>query len=305
MERRDQTIGSLLVLLSTFGFGSLAILTQFAFRAGLNVTTTLTIRFVFASLLAWPVLIVRRQWKVSRRHALGLVLIGCCFIANSSTYFLALQYAPVSAVTVIFYGYPVVVMILSILFLGERLTWLRALAMGLALTGGMVMLGLQFSGLGGPGLALAAVSGVFYALYIVLNSRLTRTIPVGVTSTWVMTGMAGAFLAYGLVSGSLDFGFQPRGWLIMLLMVVFATVLPVQFFLAGVFKIGPTIASVLGTFEPIITMVLSALLLGEQIGIYRIAGGALVLGAVLLLRIPVAARVTVPDAVPGELPSGV
>jgi drug/metabolite transporter (DMT)-like permease len=50
------------------------------------------------------------------------------------------------------------------------------------------------------------------------------------------------------------------------------------------------LAAVIGTFEPIVTMVLSALLLGEQIGIYRIAGGALVLGAVLLLRIPVAPR---------------
>jgi drug/metabolite transporter (DMT)-like permease len=305
MERREQTTGSLLVLLSTFGFGSLAILTQYAFKAGLDVTTTLTIRFVLASLLAWPVLILRHQWRVSRRHALALFLIGCCFITNSSTYFLALQYAPVSAVTVIFYGYPVVVTILSIAFLGERLTWLRAIAMGLALVGGVVMLGMRFSGLGGRGLILAAIAGIFYALYIVLNSRLTRTIPVGITSTWVMSGMAVAYLVYGWISGRLDFGFQPHGWLVMLLMVIFATVLPVQFFLAGVFKIGPMLAAVIGTFEPIVTMVLSTVLLGEQIGIYRIAGGALVLGAVLLLRIPVAARVTAPDAVPSELPSGV
>jgi drug/metabolite transporter (DMT)-like permease len=278
------------VLLSTFGFGSLAILTQFAYRAGLDVTTTLTIRFLFASLLAWPVLIVRRQWKVSRRHAIALFVIGCCFIVNSATYFLAIQWAPVSAVTVIFYCYPVVVMVLSIAFLGERLTWLRALAMGLALAGGLVMLGLRFSGFSGRGLLLAAVSSIFYALYIVLNSVLTRSIPVGVTSSWVMSGMAVAFLLFGVVSGQLDFGFRPSGWPIMLMMVIFSTVLPVQFFLAGVFKIGPMLAAVIGTFEPIVTMVLSALLLGEQIGIYRIAGGALVLGAVLLLRIPVAPR---------------
>jgi drug/metabolite transporter (DMT)-like permease len=303
MERRDQTIGASLVLLSTLGFGSLAILSQYAFRAGLDVTTTLTIRFLFASLFAWPVLLVRRQWKVSRRHAVALFLIGCCYIVNSATYFLAIQYAPVSAVTVIFYCYPVVVMILSIAFLGERLTWLRALAMGLALAGGLVMLGLRFSGFSGRGLLLAAVSAIFYALYIVLNSLLTRPIPVGITSTWVMSGMAVAFLLFGLLSGRLDFGFRPSGWPIMLLMVVFSTVLPVQFFLAGVFRIGPMLAAVIGTFEPIVTMVLSALVLGEQIGIYRIAGGALVLGAVLLLRIPVAPRPVEPAATAGGLSS--
>ncbi len=305
MARRDQTVGSLFVLLSTFGFGTLAIFTQFAYAAGLNVTTMLAIRFAFAALFAWPVLIVRRQWRVSWRRALTLALIGLCYIVNAVTYFVALQYAPVSAVTVIFYTYPVIVMLLSIAFLHERLTMLRALAMGLALLGGVVMLGLRFSGFSGRGLLLAGISGGFYALYIVLNSQLTHDIPVGITSTWVMSGMAVSFLAFGAVSGQMDFGFKPHGWPLMLGMVVFATVLPVQFFLAGVFKIGPMLAAVIGTFEPVVTMVLSALLLGEHIGVYRIVGGTFVLVAIILLRIPVPARVVEPVPAVSGTPSRV
>jgi drug/metabolite transporter (DMT)-like permease len=288
MARREQTVGSLFVLLSTAGFGTLAILTQYAYHAGINVTTTLAIRFGLAILFAWPVLIARRQWRISWRRVVVLALIGCCYLMNSTTYFVALRYAPVSAVTVIFYTYPVIVMLLSIAFLNERLTLLRVLAMGLALLGGVVMLGMHFTGLGGKGLILTAISACFYALYIVLNSRLTRDIPVGVTSTWAMSAMALSFLLFGLVSGRLDFDFQPHGWLIMLGMVVFATVLPVQFFLAGMFRIGSTMAAVLGTFEPVVTMVLSAVLLGEHIGIYRVVGGIFVLAAVILLRLPVA-----------------
>ncbi len=290
MARREQTVGSLYVLLSTFGFGTLAILTQLAYNAGLNVNTTLAIRFAFAALFAWPVLIIRRQWRVSWRRIVTLAVIGLCYIVNAVTYFVALQYAPVSAVTVIFYTYPVIVMLLSIAFLNERLTLLRALAMGLAVLGGVVMLGLHFAGFSGKGLILAGISGSFYALYIVLNSRLTHDIPVGITSTWVMTGMAVSFLAFGAVSGRLDFSFRPSGWLIMLGMVIFATVLPVQFFLAGMFRIGSTMAAVLGTFEPVVTMVLSAVLLGEHIGIYRIVGGVFVLAAVILLRLPTPSR---------------
>lgn len=305
MARRDQTVGSLFVLISTFGFGTLAILTQYAYRAGLNVTTLLTLRFAFAALLAWPVLVVRREWRVSWRRVLVLTLIGMCYIINAVTYFVALRHAPVSAVTVIFYTYPVIVMLLSVAFLNERLTLLRLLAMALAVFGGAVMLGLHLNGVGGVGLVLSGVSGCFYALYIVLNSRLTRDIPVGITSTWVMTGMAISFVVFGSVSGRLDFGFQPRGWPVMLGMVVFATVLPVQFFLAGMFRIGSTMAAVLGTFEPVVTMVLSAVLLGERIGIYRIIGGTFVLAAVFLLRLPAPGRVIEPTPVVDGTPSRV
>lgn len=300
MARREQTVGSLFVLLSTAGFGTLAILTEYAYRAGLNVTTTLSIRFIFAALFAWPVLIARRQWRISWRQMLTLALIGFCYLVNAVTYFVALRYAPVSAVTVIFYTYPVIVMLLSIVLLHERLTLLRLLAMGLALLGGVVMLGLHLAGLSGRGLILAAISAGFYSLYIVLNARLTRNIPVGVTSTWAMSSMAVAFLAFGTVSGRLDFSFQPHGWLIMLGMVVFATVLPVQFFLAGMFRIGSTMAAVFGTLEPVVTVVLSAVLLGEQIGVNRVLGGLFVLAAVILLRLPAASPAIDPAAVTGS-----
>jgi drug/metabolite transporter (DMT)-like permease len=305
MTRRDQTVGSLFLLMSTFGFGTLAILTQYAYRAGLNVTTTLAIRFAFAALFAWPVLIARRQWRISWRRAVTLALIGGCYLVNSATYFVSLRYAPVSAVTVIFYTYPVIVMLLSIVLLNERLTLLRVLAIGLALLGGVVMLGLHLTGLSGRGLILAAISAGVYALYIVLNAKMTRNIPVGITSTWAMSSMAVAFLVFGGLSGRLDFGFRPSGWLIMLGMVVFATVLPVQFFLAGMFRVGSTTAAVFGTLEPVVTMVLAAVLLGEQIGVYRVVGGIFVLAAVLVLRLPAAASSSDPVQAVSGTPSRV
>jgi drug/metabolite transporter (DMT)-like permease len=288
MARREQTVGSLMVLCSTAGFGTLAVLTQYAYRAGLNVNTTLAIRFALAALFAWPVLILRRQWRISWRRIVMLALIGSCYLINAVAYFIAIRDAPVSAVTVIFYTYPIVVLLLSILLLDERLTLLRVLAIGLALAGCVVMLGMHVGGLNGRTLLLASASSAIYALYIVLNARLTHDLPVGVTSTWIMTSMAAGFVLFGAFSGKLDFGFQPRGWLIMLGMVVFATVLPVQFFLAGMFRIGSTMAAVFGTMEPVVTVVLSVLLLGEHVGLARIIGGICVLAAVILIRLPVA-----------------
>jgi len=47
--------------------------------------------------------------------------------------------------------------------------------------------------------------------------------------------------------------------------------------------VGPTNASVLSTFEPVTTVILAFLFLGEEIGPMRITGGALILMAVILL----------------------
>ena len=62
-----------------------------------------------------------------------------------------------------------------------------------------------------------------------------------------------------------------------------ATMLPVATFLAGLKIIGATDASLLSTFEPVVTVVLAALLLGEKVQPMMVIGGVLILVAVLLI----------------------
>jgi len=62
-----------------------------------------------------------------------------------------------------------------------------------------------------------------------------------------------------------------------------ATVLPGVTFLAGLHRIGPTHAAMLSTLEPVVTVLLAALLLGELIRPVTLVGGGLILAAVLLL----------------------
>jgi drug/metabolite transporter (DMT)-like permease len=76
---------------------------------------------------------------------------------------------------------------------------------------------------------------------------------------------------------------SPGGWLVVCGMAVIATVVPVAAFLAGMKRIGPTDASMLSTFEPAVTVVLAALLLGERLKPIALLGGALILAAALVL----------------------
>jgi drug/metabolite transporter (DMT)-like permease len=47
--------------------------------------------------------------------------------------------------------------------------------------------------------------------------------------------------------------------------------------------VGPVRASIYSTVEPAFTLVLAAVLLGERVTALRVAGGALIVGAVVLL----------------------
>jgi drug/metabolite transporter (DMT)-like permease len=54
-------------------------------------------------------------------------------------------------------------------------------------------------------------------------------------------------------------------------------------FFAGLRRVGPSTASILATGEPLVTVVLAFAVFGESLGPLQLAGGALVLGAVLVV----------------------
>jgi drug/metabolite transporter (DMT)-like permease len=74
------------------------------------------------------------------------------------------------------------------------------------------------------------------------------------------------------------------GWLACLAAV--STVGAISLFFAGLKRVGPTSASILATVEPVVTVMLAFVVFGERLGGVQLAGGALVLGAVLALNVP-------------------
>jgi len=60
-------------------------------------------------------------------------------------------------------------------------------------------------------------------------------------------------------------------------------VLAILFFFEGLERVGPVRASVFSTIEPVFTVLLAAAVLGERITLTRVFGGALIVGAVILL----------------------
>lgn len=279
---RERVAGVVLVAVSGASFGTLAIFARYAYRAGGEPTAVLFLRFTVAAMVLVAVLAVRREALPRGRALLPLVGLGAIgYVGQSLAYFTALTYASVALVSLLLYLFPVIVVLLSRVFLGERLTRVRGTALALALAGSALTVG---SGAGGRplGVVLGIVSAVLYALYIVIGSRVTAGVGA-IPAATVIVGSAA--LSFGLVVLVTRPAF-PHGALgafAILGLALVATVVAIVTFFAGLARLGPTDSSTLSTFEPVVTVLLAATLLGERVTPLQLAGGALILGAVLLL----------------------
>jgi drug/metabolite transporter (DMT)-like permease len=291
---RDAARGLGLVLLSTVAFGVLPILGKAAYAAGVRVLPFLAWRYLVAALL-FTLLLGRRP--LPWRARLRLWAIGLVFVFNSVAYFLALARASASTVSLLLFSYPVIVALLAAAAGLERLT-LRNLLAAVAAFAGCALTAAGGGGilLAGTGAALALLAAVVYASYVVLVSRFARDASAPVlaqhlaqTSLVVCGGLA-------LATGGLGVPLTVRAWLPVLGAGALSTVVAFFAFLAGMALLGPTRASVVSSFEVVVTLVLAFALLGERLDALQWTGAALIMGAVLGPSVGALRRVPSPPA---------
>jgi drug/metabolite transporter (DMT)-like permease len=99
----------------------------------------------------------------------------------------------------------------------------------------------------------------------------------------VVIASAGAVFLFAALAQSPTWPRTPAGWLAVFGIAIISTVAAIVLFFAGLERIGPTRASVLSTVEPVCTVLLAAVLLGETVAPSQLVGGALILTAVVLL----------------------
>lgn len=272
----------LFVVISAIAFGAIPVFARAAYDAGSDPISVLFFRFSIASIVMIPFIAVQKIPFPRGRFLLGLMLMGGIgYVGQSFCYFTALTMASAGLVAILLYLYPAIVVILSSLLFKERITGLKVSALILALTGTVLTIGL---GGGGSllGIALAMTAPLIYSAYILAGSKITKEVEILSSSTVVMISASFVFGALIAVKG-LNVPQTLLGWGGVLAIALISTVIAIIAFFAGLKRVGPTNASMLSTFEPVTTVVLAAIVFGEEIGFMRVVGGVLILMAVILL----------------------
>lgn len=286
-HRRVDGRGIALCLASAFGFGCMAIFAKDAFRQHLGTTTLLALRFTLAAVAFWAVAHARGAVKLPARPTLlaGLGLGAFGYAAQSGLFFGAVRRMDASTTSLLLYTYPAMVFLAALALGREHADRRRLGALGLAVGGtALVLLGGGSGSLQTVGVVMAVAAAIAYTTYILVADTVVGRLDPFLLSALVSTGAAATFWAVGLTAGGIDLALGARGWLDIAGIVLVSTVLPLSTFLLGLERVGPSAASILSCFEPVVTVSLAMVLYGERLAAWQLAGGALVLGAVIVLQ---------------------
>jgi drug/metabolite transporter (DMT)-like permease len=277
-----RTTGIALIAVSAASFGAMAIFARLAYDGGADVTAVLFLRFAIAAPFMAVLMRVRGLAWPRGRLLVGLAAMGGLgYVGQSLSFFTALTKASASLVALLLYAYPAIVTVLSVLLLGERLTRARVAALAVALAGAVLTIGPELSG--EPlGVVLGAAAAVIYSVYILVGSRLTPRSGALPASAVIMASAAGVYAVVVAVQRP-AFPSTAGSWAAVAAIAVVSTVVAITTFFAGMARLGPTDASTLSTLEPVVTVVLAALVLDERLSATQLVGGGLILAAVLVL----------------------
>jgi drug/metabolite transporter (DMT)-like permease len=274
-------------LVSAACFGALPILGKKAYEAGTSPLGLLWGRFTLAALVFWVlvVVVVRPPWPSRRLIVAGLAMGFFGYAVEAAMFFSALHRIDASLTELLLYAYPAVVTAVAVMLGREPATGRLAGALALASAGlVLVFAGSLATGVNPAGLALGLGSAIVYAGYVLAGERVVAGVHPILLAALVSTGAAAAFTAAGLAGGGLPLPPTGTAWGVVGVIAVAATVVPMIAFFAGMERAGAATASIVSTLEPVVTVALAAVFLGEQLSAAEALGAASVLIAVRLLQ---------------------
>ncbi|MET0799675.1 MAG: DMT family transporter [Actinomycetota bacterium] len=282
-DRRGELAGSALSVAMAVLFAGVVILGS-KVQAGGPPFVTLAIRFGGQSLLLLGLAaLLRRPALPAPGERRALAVAGTFgYGTEAALYFSALNHGSAAAVTLLFYTYPVWVMLVTIALDRRAPSAPLFVALALAIGGSAVVV------LGGGGetdveplgIVLALATSLAYTAYLVGTDRhVRRTDPV-TAAAWLGAGAATSNVVFALVAGSLvvPSGATP----VRLVAIVVISAGAFASMLAGLQRVGAVRNAIIGVLEPLTVAVLAGIFLDEPLTSPIAAGGALILvGAVI------------------------
>lgn len=291
-DKHSAWVGMVLALLAALFFSIKAIFVKLAYQYGVDAITLLTLRMAFA-LPVFVVVALMEQRKTSARkitlnQAAAMIALGLIgYYLASMLDFIGLQYVTASIERLVLFLFPTFTVLLSMLFLGRRISRVEIGALMLSYAGIALCVGQEVS-LDGEnsllGVLLIFGSTLAYAIYLIGSGELIPRIGSRRFMAYAMIVSCLAVLLQFIISRDLAMLHQPVAvYGYGLAIAVLSTVLPAFMLAAAIHRIGASHTSIIGGIGPVLTIILAVLILGETMTGLQIGGALLVVAGVLLL----------------------
>ena len=204
--------------------------------------------------------------------------------------FEAYNYTSVATATLCYYLAPMFVILASPVLLKEKLSAKKLICVAVALLGMVFVSGVLQTGISGAGeikgILLGLGAAAFYASVILMNKHLGN-VPA-YDRTIVQLGAAGVvLLPYVLLTENVAaMQFTPLGLAMLAIVCIVHTGIAYILYFGSLMHIKAQTAAILSYIDPVVAILLSALLLKENMGILGGIGAVLVLGAAIVSELP-------------------
>jgi drug/metabolite transporter (DMT)-like permease len=260
-------------------------------------------RDIFVVICALPLILILRPkiLAISRKDLPFLLLFGVVLAFFNILWTLAVTLSGAAVATVLVYSSAGFTAVLGYFFLKEPLGWQKIIAVILCLAGCVFVSGATQPGAwqNNPlGIITGLFSGLLYAVYSLMGRRATqKALNPWTTLFYSFLFAAAILLAINILP--LDFlpasannsqemlmlGSEWRGWLLLILLAAGPTLVGFGLYNTSLGLLHSSTANLILTSEPVMTTIAAYFLLGERLSSQELFGSALILLALILLRI--------------------
>lgn len=273
-----------------FVFGTIGL-----FRRWIDLPSSLVAMARGAIGMLFLLLVLRlRKGKLDRaaiRRALpALILSSAALGINWILLFEAYNYTSVATATLCYYFAPMFIILASPMLLRERLTARKLICVCAAFIGMVFVSGVLRTGLSNVselrGVALGLCAAVFYAVVVILNKRLTG-LPAYDRTILQLGISALVLLPYVLLTEPVgEMSLSLASVLLLLVVGIVHTGFAYALYFGALPEVKAQTAAILSYIDPVVAVLLSALLLREHMDAPGILGAVMIIGAALASELP-------------------
>jgi drug/metabolite transporter (DMT)-like permease len=253
-------------------------------------------RTTFSLLVLLPLLVALRGWqriKLPTRDLAYCLVLGTLGVAVSNYfYYVAIQRTNVATAIIVQYTAPVWVLLYVVARRQQKLTAQKVTAVALAVTGIALVIDVLGSRSGPAlhldpyGLMAALLASFSFAFYNVGGHRILARHDRWRVLVWTLTAAAAFWLIVNPPWKVVAAHYAPAQWLFLFVFSMLSVLGAFSLYFLGLQHLEPTRAIIASCLEPVFSILLAALLLGEVLRPIQILGIVLVLAAIVIVQRP-------------------
>tara|TARA_Y100000590_G_C15624470_1_gene978807 strand:+ start:460 stop:1323 length:864 start_codon:yes stop_codon:yes gene_type:complete len=268
-------------LAAAFFFGLIPTFTKLSYKFGANTDLAIILRYTFAVIIIIvPIIIIKIKFDLIKKNIFLLFIISIGSICLTFGLLSSVLFIPVSLVALIFYTYPIVVLIYAILS-KKSVNLLHIIGFTLCFLGLFLALGPTFKTLSLIGIGLAFLASIGAATVLISNELLSKhlnAITINVFTNVTCLVVFGIIIIYRF---NIDFPSNNLGWSY----IIFASLFYCVAFYSQLFAVnnmGSARTALLLYMEPIVAIFSAIILLNETLSMIQIIGVGLVITSLIL-----------------------